>query len=183
MGIALLVALVTLFILEQPLWLELEWVTGFLSLFVFAFIAHVLYHGVRFNKREQFEVPIFPLRYDKLPDFGGGFDVPSPVDLFDFDDGCAWMVIGLGLSLAVVFGLTAVLWLGLNVASTTAGLIALPLFFIFRLSLRRIVAAGRTCRHRLGRSLWLGARMTVLYMVWFYLLIFAAHELHAWLRG
>ena len=179
LGIVAGVTTLTLLVLHRPLWVELELVTALLSLSVYAFIAHTIFHGVRFDKRERCEVPLFDLSYDRLPDCSGA-DLGGMVNFFDGDEGCLGVLVGLAASAVLVVGMAAVLWLGLNVLATTVTLVTLPLFFIFRRSLRRIVAAGRTCRGDMKRSLLVGARLTALHMVWFYVVIYAAHRLHAW---
>src|SRR5262245_53875951 len=48
-----LVSCITLFVLKKSLWTELEILIDILSLFMFAYFFLLLYHGVRFDKRER----------------------------------------------------------------------------------------------------------------------------------
>lgn len=179
-AIVAIVSAITLLVLRRPLWVELEAVTGLLSIVTFMFLGHVLYRGVRFLKHERFE---FSLRTVELGDLWHGADaLPDSLDFsdaVDAADGVLGFLLGVLVSIVLVIVLALVLWIGLNVAVNAVAIVSLPLFYLFRRSLRQVVARGRTCHGRLGRSVRVAAQMTFLYMGWLYSLIYLAHRLHA----
>lgn len=178
-AIIAIVSVLTLVVLHRPLWIELETVTAILSVITFMFFGHVLYRGVRFSKHERFDFSLRTVGREKI------WDAPDPLagtgdllNAFDIDAGLPNFILNIVISILLVFVLTWVLWLGLNIAINAATMIAIPLFYFFRFSLRQIVALGRTCHGKLGRSCRIAAGMTFAYMAWFYALIYAAHQLH-----
>jgi len=182
--IVLVVSVVTLLVLKKPLWIELEALTAILSIVAFMFFGHVLYRGVRFNKRERFD---FSLRTVSLEDIWDAArisaDVPDFSDAFDLAEGIWGIILGILVSILLVFLLGFVLWIGLNVALNAVIVVSIPLFYLFRRSLRQVVARGRSCRGSMPRSLLVAAWMTFLYMGWFYSLIYFAHLLGERLRS
>jgi hypothetical protein len=75
-----------------------------------------------------------------------------------------------------------ILWLGLNIIVTGTMILLLPLFLLFRRSLRLAVARGRTCRGNVAKSLKYAAGATVANMAWLYLIIYAGHHVSIWLK-
>src|SRR5262245_28552738 len=151
--VILLVSCLTLFVLKKSLWTELEILISILSLFMFVYFFLLLYHGVRFNKREQQLIPWRASLTDWLEatpsvDTGGTFTEGGA------EAGPLGLVVGFLLDLLVSIVLTlllaVVLWLSLNVFVTAAVLLGAPLFFLFRRSVRYVVAKGRAC-HRDSR--------------------------------
>ncbi len=175
-AIIAIVTTMTLLISTRPLWIELETVTALLSIVAFMFFGHVLYRGVRFGKHERFD---FSFRTVGCGDmWGGGGDVLTNFIAFDIESGCLGFIVSIVASILIMALLTVVLWLGLNVAINAVVLVSVPLFYFFKRSLRQLVALGRTCHGRLGRSCLIALRMTVLYIAWFYAIIYLAHRLH-----
>lgn len=182
--IVVLVAIMTLVLLHRDFWIELETVTALLSVVMFMFFGHVLYRGIRFDKHERFD---FSFRTVEYGDMWGGGDVldrlPDAVSFVDLEDGCLGFIVSIIGSLIIVGLLTVLLWLGANVVINVVAVISIPLFYFFKRSLRQLVALGRTCHGRLARSCLIALRMTLLYTVWFYALIYAAHRIHFAMRG
>jgi len=128
--VILLVSCLTFFGLKKSLWAELEILVGILSLFMFMYFFLLLYHGVRFDKREQ---DLMPWRA-KLTDW---LDASPSVDMgWTFTEGGAeagplGLVVGFLLDLLVSIVLTVllavVLWLSLNVFVTAVVLLGTPL--------------------------------------------------------
>lgn len=184
LAIVAIASVLTLLVLRKPLWVELEALTGLLSVVVFMFFGHVLYRGIRFNKHERFD---FSLRTVSLQDVwdgaASGVDGADLLEAVDAGDGIIGFLVGLLVSLVLIVGLGLVLWIGLNVVFNAVIVVSIPLFYFFRRSLRHVVVRGRTCRGNLPRSFRVAAWMTFFYMGWFYSLIFFAHLLHEKLRG
>jgi hypothetical protein len=67
-----------------------------------------------------------------------------------------------------------VLWLTFSFVVTAILVVAIPLFFLFRRSIRYIVANGRLCRGNLGRSVVFALRATLTNIVWFYAILVGA---------
>lgn len=162
--------------LKKSVWVELEIVTALISLFIFTFLCYVLYHGVRFDKNERYEVQMREL---KVPDTPSGVDTGGVCTEIGDCFGTAGCLIGLLIDLLLSGVLIVVLaflfWLGLGLAEFAIAAIALPLFLLFRRSLRIVVAKGRSCRGNAQRSFFYAAIYTLLGTSWFYLILLSAH--------
>jgi hypothetical protein len=68
-----IVSLTIVVLFKKSIWIELEIVTGVLSLFMFAYFFFVLYHGVRFDRKENYTV-LWRSRLSKWIDATSGMD-------------------------------------------------------------------------------------------------------------
>ena len=179
-GVILLVSLIMIFALKKSLWIELEIILGVLSLFMFAYFFSLLYHGVRFDRNESYLITWRTqlsqwLKKTPNVDTGGLFAEGGA------EAGPLGLVIGFLLDLVVSILLTlvlaVVLWLGLNVLVTVVVVLGTPLFFLFRRSVRYIVAKGRACHENFTRAFWFALRATVLNALWLYAIVVGAHYL------
>jgi len=184
-GVALLVSLVTLLVLKKSLWAELEILIGILSLFMFAYFFLLLYHGVRFDRNESYLITWRSNLADWLDttahvDTGGAFTEGGA------EAGPLGLVVGflldVLLSILLTLLLAVVLWLSMNVLVTTVVLLGTPLFFLFRRSVRYVVAKGRSCHKDSRKAFWFALRATLLNTLWLYAILLGAHYI-AGLKG
>lgn len=183
--VILLVSCLTLLGLKKSLWTELEILLGILSLFMFTYFFLLLYHGVRFDQREQQLIPWRAILTDWLE------ATPSVDTSGTFTEGGAeagplGLIVGFLLDLLVSIVLTlllaVVLWLSLNVFVTAVVLLGTPLFFLFRRSVRYVVAKGWFCHKDASRTFWFALRATLTNTAWLYAIVEGARDL-ARLKG
>jgi hypothetical protein len=175
-----------LLISKKNIWVELEIIVGVLSLICFAYFLFLFYYGIRFEKKETYSIVWKPFRFD-----GSWFDTLGMVDtggLFTeagAEAGPLGCVVGLLLDLVVsiilIIVIAFLLWFGINIVTTGIIVLLLPLYLLFRRSLRVAIARGRTCRGNLGKSLKFAFLVTITNMVWLYLIIFTGHHISRWL--
>ena len=161
---------------KRSVWVELELAVGILAACFFIFLSYVLYHGIEMDESERFE---FAWRRadSSLLDFA---DFPG-LDVLDAGDdgfGCLGAVL-VGILVFIVFAVLfpILLWLGLNLFIATLAAIILPMFYLYRRSLRHILRRGRRCRRRLGRAVGFAAAYTLIGSAWIYAVLFAAWTL------
>jgi hypothetical protein len=178
LGILSLTIPLILLTVDNSIWARLELITAIISIFIFAFLFLVLYQGVRFDKNERYELQ-WVKRPEKFLDstsemeFGGVFS-QSADDLVGFLIGIildALIAIVLGIVIALLF------WLGVNLIMGAITAVTIPLYFLFRRSIRYIVVRGRMCRGKIGKSLWYALRYTVINTIWFYMILFIGQYL------
>ena len=181
-----LVAVITCMIcltVRKSVWVELEIVALALAPIMFVYMATVLYLGVRFDKKERFSVDWQSWR-DRSNVIDNAVDI-IPIDFeFSFtalgaEAGILGIIIGfIADVLASVFLMVLisfVLWFGINVLPEAVVIIFFPLFYFYRRSLRYLVAKGRVCKGNLGKSALHAFLSSVMYSMWFYLMVFAGH--------
>jgi hypothetical protein len=184
-GLTILVAVAVLILLlvRKSIWTELELVTLAVSLLMFGYLSAVLYLGVRFDARERLVIDwprghpteLFDAASSGTVDTGGLFtELGSEVGILGIVVG---FVLDVVVSIALVFLISLLLWLGVNGVLAVVAAVCIPLFYFFRRSLRLIVARGRRCQRRWGRSMARALASTLAYTVWFYTLFFLAHQL------
>lgn len=84
-------------------------------------------------------------------------------------------LLDLLVSAVIAFVIAVILWLSFNLVVTGVVFISIPLFFLFRRSIRYIVAKGRTCHGNVGKSFLFALRATVTNTVWLYAILATAH--------
>lgn len=178
----ILSAIISLFIfllMKKSALIELEIITGLVSLMIFSFLSVILYHGVGFNRNEKITITWFSPNLDEYNpiDYFGNID--GTFTMAGAESGISGFLLGLLIDIVISFclaiALALILWLGINTAIATFAIIVLPLFFLYEKSLRIIVAKGRKCRANFAKTLLYSFTMTVLYTGWFYAILFAAH--------
>lgn len=150
------------------LWREMEWVAGGAAVALLPFFAVALYRGVRWLPRER-----VTLAWRAWP---AGARVGQHASLeFAFTphaDGLGSLVVclllDLFLSVVLAFLVVTLWWLGVNLALATFAAVFVPLFALFRRSVRTVLARGRACHGDLPRSLGHGLLWAAVYGGWFY---------------
>ena len=175
-----------LLISKKNIWVELEITVGVLSLISFAYFLFLFYYGIRFEKKETYSIAWKPFRFNESwLDTLGTIDTGGLFTSAGAEAGLLGCVVGLLLDLVVslilIIVIAFLLWFGFNIVTTGIIVLLLPLYFLFRRSLRIAIARGRTCRGSLGKSLKYAFLVTFMNMVWLYLIIFAGHHISRWL--
>jgi len=80
-------------------------------------------------------------------------------------------------SLVLVAIISALIWLGTNAAIVVILAVFLPLFYFYRRSLRYVVARGRKCRGKCGKSALYAIGATIMYSIWFYAIFIVAQRI------
>jgi uncharacterized RDD family membrane protein YckC len=181
--IAILTSVFVILVMKRSLWIELEVVVGLLSIFYFIYLYILIFKGIRFNKNETYSINWKPFDFNNsgiehlgLVDTGGVFTTAfaeaGPV-------GClVGIVLDIVASIFLVVIIAFILWLGMNVITTGILVLFLPLFILFRRSLRIAIVKGRTCHEQTGKSLLFAAWATLLNMTWLYVVIYLGNLLH-----
>ncbi|MFH0888096.1 MAG: hypothetical protein V1871_02680 [Planctomycetota bacterium] len=175
-----------LLISKKNIWIELEMIVGVLSLVSLAYFIFLFYHGIRFEKNETFSITWKPFSFDVAWSDAFGGNTGGLFTLLGAEAGALGCMAGLLLDLIVSLFLVAIvvfiLWLGLNIVTAGILILVLPLYFLFRRSLRVAVVRGKACHGNLGRSLKLAVITTIANMSWLYLVIFTGYYISRWLR-
>ncbi len=179
LGILAIVVPLVLTFVQKSIWVRLELITAILSLFMFIFLFLVLFYGVRFDKNERYRFNWFRKRPVELLDTVSTFDTGGLFTEGLSEGGLLGCLLGLLIDLVmsflILFLIAIPLWLGFNILEAAIGAIAIPLFFLFRRSIRYIVVRGRSCRGNVTKSLYYGVAYTIMNSIWFYLILFGAH--------
>jgi len=165
-------------LVEKSVWARLELITSILAGLCFIYLWAVLYAGVRFDKKERYEfrwVGWKPVEWAaQTPADTGGIFTGAGAEAGPL--GClAGFLLDIVVSLLITILLAFLFWLGANILMTAVIAIFIPLFFLFRRSLRIVAARGRRCRGDLRKSFAYALVYTALNAVWFYAILFAAH--------
>lgn len=179
--IVLLSAAGVLLLSHTALWLELEMVAAVVALAVFFFYCWVLYHGVHFHDDDQLMITFVQ---GNVVDPGwpdGGFGLASGAD---DPIGCIIAIL-LEVVLYLLFAivLSFLFWIGLNGLLMCVALIAMPLFYIFRSSVRFVLRNAPVCHHNLLKSAVVAAGFSFLKTCWFFAVIAGAHYLALWYKA
>lgn len=163
----------------RPLVIELEITLAILAAGLFAFLVSGLYYGIRL-RRERFAAPVMPDRGD-FSDWlvhvdAGGVDV-SGIDIGgdDFGLGCLISILVLIVSLLAAVLLLALLYTLLPVAWALVILVALAVWWVVYLALRRVFVLSKWCRGDLARSVGYALGYTLLYTGWLFALLGVWH--------
>lgn len=176
----ILTVITSLFIflfMKKSILMELEIITGLVSLLIFVFLSVILYHGVGFNKNEKITVTWYSSNMDEFNSFtsidtGGIFaEAGAESGLAGF---LAGILLDITISFFIAIALAFLLWLGINTVIATFAIIMIPLFFLYEKSLRFIVVKGRNCRENFAKTFLFSFVMTMLYTGWFYAILIAA---------
>ena len=185
--IVLLTSTIVMLVMKKALWVELEVVVGLVSFLHLIYMYLLVYEGVRVNKNESFSIDWKPFKFDNsgiehlgAVDTGGAFTTAfaeaGPI-------GClAGVVLDVVVSIFLVVIIAFLLWLGMNVMTSGIMILSLPLYILFKHSLRVSIARGRTYQGRTGKSLAYAAWSTLLNMTWLYVVIYLGHQLHDWIK-
>jgi hypothetical protein len=185
--IVLLTSTIVIFVMKRALWVELEAVVGFVSILHLIYMYLLVFKGVRVNKNESFSIDWKPFKLENsgiehlwAVDTGGAFTTAfaeaGPI-------GClAGIVLDVVVSIFLVVIIAFLLWLGMNVITSGILILSLPIFILFKHSLRVAIARGRTCRGQMGKSLAYAAWSTLVNITWLYAVIYLGHQLHEWIK-
>lgn len=184
--VAVCISIVVIFGLKQTLWLELEIITGILSLLIFLYLFFVLYHGIRFDKGERYTITWHHVDFPSVIDGADFLDSFGVFTSMGADNGIVGIIFGFILDLVVSILLSIVIafliWAGINVLLTTILILFLPVFYLFRRTLRYIVAKGRFCYKNTGKAFRYAAQATIICSLWLYGILVFSHYL-AMLHG
>ena len=173
LGSAVLLTTLVFGLVKQSIWEELEILIAGLSVCLFAFLFVLLYRGVRFDRNHHWSFgwvhPRSLAENIPLVDSLGHFTEAGA------QQGIAGFLIGLLLdlvvSLVLILAIIVLLWLGINLVLTAVGAIWLTLIYLFRRSVRYIVARGRPCRGHVRRAAGWAALYTVMNAGWLYIIL------------
>ncbi len=185
-AIAAIASACVLLISKKNIWVELEIIVGVLSLISFVYFLFLFYYGIRFEKKETYSIAWKPFSFNESwVDTLGTIDTGGLFAEAGAEAGPLGCLLGflldLVVSLILIVVIAFLLWFGFNIVTTGIIVLLLPLYFLFRRSLRVAIAKGRTCRRNLGKSLKFAFLVTITNMVWLYLIIFAGHHISRWL--
>ena len=173
--------------MKRAFWVELEVAVGLVSILHLIYMYLLVFKGVRVNKNESFSIDWKPFKLENSGidhlwaiDTDGAFTTAfaeaGPV-------GClAGIVLDVAVSIFLVVIIAFLLWLGMNVITSGILILSLPIFILFKHSLRVAIARGRTCRGLMGKSLAYATWSTLLNMTWLYVVIYLGHQLHEWVK-
>jgi hypothetical protein len=165
---------------HKDLWLELEMVVSIVALALFLFYWWVLYHAVHFYDDDQLTLSFIQgdVADPGWPD--GGFGLASGAD---DPIGCIIAILlEVVLYLLVAFVLSFLVWIGINGLLLCVTLIAMPVFFIFRSSVRFVLRNAPACHRNLLKSAGLAAGFALLKTCWFFAVIAGSHYLALWYK-
>lgn len=137
---------------------------SFVFLFLWICFSYILFHRFRFdNGIIKFRSP----RYQKseiMDSFSNsGIDIPDlSIDL-GHHDGCVGIILALIGSIIGIFILLFLLYIGFEIGSILFLLIAIPLYWIFRLSARLVYVNARKCNGNLGVSVVTALKYALMY--------------------
>src|SRR3989339_425992 len=187
LGLIAVITPLVMLTVKKSIWVELEIVTGILTVLMFVYMSVILHQGVRFDKKERFAID---WHKGQKPTISDAFDITSrlsPVDLdFPFtqagaEEGIVGAIIGVILDVVISFLLIAIIcfvvWFGANFLLEGIFIVTLPLFYFHRRSLRYLVAKGRACKGNWAKSLIHAFTSSVLYTAWFYLIVYTANHI------
>jgi hypothetical protein len=185
--IVLLTSTIVIFVMKRALWVELEVVVGLVSTLHLIYMYLLVYRGVRVNKNESFVIDWKPFKLENsgiehlwAVDTGGAFTTAfaeaGPI-------GClAGIVLDVVVSIFLVVIIAFLLWVGMNVITSGILILSLPIFILFKHSLRVAIVKGRTCQRNASKSISYAVRSTILNMTWLYAVVYLGHSLHDWLK-
>jgi hypothetical protein len=177
-AVVTIASLCALLVLKRSIWVELHVLTAVLATFMFGYLFLVLYYGVRFDRNEQYSFSWPGSKFESWWDGTSQFNTGGTLAEGGAEAGPLGMIVGFLLDLIVsaviAFVIAVVLWLTFSFVVTAILVVAIPLFFLFRRSIRYIVVKGRSCHGNLGRSIFFALRATVTNTVWFYAILVAA---------
>jgi hypothetical protein len=178
--IVLLTSTIVIFVMKRALWVELEVVVGLVSVFHLIYMYLLVFKGVRVNKNESFSIDWKPFKLESsgiehlwMVDTGGAFTTAfaeaGPI-------GClAGIVLDIVVSIFLVVIIAFLLWLGMNVITSGILILSLPIYILFKHSLRVAIAKGRTCQGNASKSISYAVWSTILNMTWLYAVIYLGH--------
>lgn len=189
LGIFAVVTTVILVAVKKSVWVELEIVSLALAPIMFLYMLAVLYLGVKFDKKERF---IIDWQWKDRPGIMDCCDLSSfdgigfPCTEAGAEEGCLGVIIGFALdiilSIFLMFMVAFVLWLAVNALPEAIVIVFLPLFFLYRRSLRYLVARGKACKGNFGKSIAHALISSMIYSGWFYSIIYFGHYICRYLK-
>lgn len=172
---------------KKNIWTVLEIIVGVLSLFTFLYFFFLFYHGVRFDRNEIYSITWKPFNLNNWVDTIGYADTGGLFTSAGAEAGPVGCLVGLFLdivmSLFLIVIVAFLLWLGFNVFTTGVMILMLPLYFLFKRSLRVAVVRAKACHGDLTKSMAYAFGATVVNIAWLYLIIYSGHHVSFWLKN
>ena len=165
---------------HKDLWIELEMVVALVALLLFIFYFWVLYHGVNFHDDGQLGLKFSSFDVsDPWPYEGLGLIhlAEDPVSLILF------LLVEFVLLMVFAFVFSFLIWLGMNGVVLAITLLTIPLFYIFRSSVRFVLRNSPACCGDFLKSVCVAAGFAVFKSCWFFAIVAGAHYLAMWYRG
>jgi hypothetical protein len=172
-----LVSSVVLLFLKKSIWVELEIISIILFFCIFIYLFYVLYHGIRFDNNEKYAFTW--KRVDDVTQLSPVVDTGGALTGAGAEAGILGLIIGFLLDIIVSILLSiliaAILWFGINIVLSAILILFFPLFYLFRRSIRFVVAKGRRCHKNIEKSLLFAFQATVTNTLWLYVIIACGH--------
>ncbi len=185
--IAALSSAAVFLISKKNIWTELEIIIGVLSFFTFLYFFFLFYHGVQFDRNEVYSITWKPFNFDNWTDTLGYADTGGLFASAGVEAGPVGCLVGLLLdivvSLLLIIIVAFLLWLGFNVFTTGVMILMLPLYFLFKRSLRVAVVRAKACHGDLTKSMMYAFGATLVNIAWLYLIIYAGHHILFWFKN
>jgi hypothetical protein len=170
---------VVLVLSKGDLWLELEMITGVVAGALFLFYWWILYHGVQFGNDERLTFASVSMEHvDPGIPFG---QITSAAD--DPLGLVVAFIIDVLVSLVLAVILSLLIWIGLNGVILAIVLIATPLFYVFRVSVRFVLRNAPTCHGHIGKAAQVALTFTIVKTAWVFAVIAGAHYAAEWYKG
>lgn len=180
-AVALIVSFVTFIGLKKSIWVELEIIVGLLSFSSYLYLFYLLFHGIRFEENEKYTITWKPVDFSSIADGGSFICTDGSFTSAGGEGGCIGLIIGFLLDIIVSFLLSILiallLWIGINVVITSILVIFLPAFYLFKRSIRFVVAKGRRCYKNISKSAMYALEATIVGSLWLYGIVFLGHYL------
>lgn len=165
--------------LKKSIWVELEFLVGILSVFFFLYQFYILFHGIRFDPNEKYDITWQSVDFSSVLEGTSCLDTFGTLASAGGDGGILGLVIGfiidLVVSIILAFVIAFVFWAGVNLFFSSVFILFLPAFYLFKRSLRFVIAKGRYCYKNYTRSVIYSLRATFTGAIWFYIIIFLGH--------
>jgi len=172
---------------KKNIWTELEIIVGVLSLFTFLYFFLLFYYGVRFDRNEIYSITWKPFNLNNWIDTIGYTDTGGLFTSAGAEAGPVGCLVGLLLDIVMALFLIVIiaflLWLGFNVFTTGVMILMLPLYFLFKRSLRVAVVRAKACHGDLTKSMTYAFGATVVNIAWLYLILYTGHYISFWLKN
>ncbi len=170
MAVGALVCSLVALLVRGSVWIELELMLSVLAAIAFLFFFLVLYRGVRFDPQQGYVLGwVHPRRILSDAPVGDAFGVFTEAGAHEGLVGfLLGLVLDLVLSIVLVFAITLLIWLGVNALIAAVAIVFVPLYYLFRRSLRYLVVRGRSCRGKVLQSSAWAAAYTIVNFGWLY---------------
>lgn len=175
------ISLIVLFGLKKNLWIELEIIVGILSFFFFLYLSYILFHGIRFDTNEKYTITWKAIDFSTVAEGSSYLDTGGSFSSVGGEGGLLGLIIGfiidILISIIISLIIAVLIWLGINLFLTSVLVLFLPIFYLFKRSLRFVVAKGRYCYKNFTKSGLYALQATFVGSIWLYCILILGHYL------